>query len=568
MAYPMKMSVAEEKLVTDTMQLFGQLQTQRNTFAQQWEEVAQLVYPSYRNTFFYGSFNWQGEKKTERQIDATGMMALQRFGAICDSLLTPRNMMWHGLEARDEAVRKDRQVRLWFEQVTRMLFRYRYMPIANFSSQNQTNFQSLGAFGNAAMFVDTFDATNYGPTRGIRYRSLPLGELFFHENHQGLVDGCIRWFRLTPRQAYQLWGQSGKFPDDLRVKMEQNSEVQHDFLHRIYARSDYDAERLDDRGKPWASCYISLTGNYVLQEGGYRTFPIPVSRYTQGPGEVYGRGPAMQVLPALKTLNAEKGVFLKQGHRAADPSLLIADDGILDVNFRPGGITRGGISSDGKMLVGTIPTGQIQVTEIMMDEERKLINDAFLVSLFQIMTESPQMTATEVIERVNEKGILIAPTVSRQQDEYLGPMIDRELDVLANQGLLPPMPGLLREANGEYQVQYTSPLSKAMRAQEVSGFLRTIQSVQELVSITQDASLLDVFDFDVAIPEIAETQSVPVSWMASEGQISSRRKARAAQQAAQQQIQAAPAAAAIMKAKAVQAKSGMGPQQPGAQPGA
>ena len=44
----------------------------------------------------------------------------------------------------------------------------------------------------------------------------------------------------------------------------------------------------------------------------------------------------------------------------------------------------------------------------------------------------PQMTATEVIERTNEKGILLAPTIGRQQSEYLGPMIERELDRIAH----------------------------------------------------------------------------------------------------------------------------------------
>lgn len=43
-----------------------------------------------------------------------------------------------------------------------------------------------------------------------------------------------------------------------------------------------------------------------------------------------------------------------------------------------------------------------------------------LVTLFQILTETPQMTAAEVVERTNEKGILLAPTVGRQQSEYLG----------------------------------------------------------------------------------------------------------------------------------------------------
>jgi hypothetical protein len=89
---------------------------------------------------------------------------------------------------------------------------------------------------------------------------------------------------------------------------------------------------------------------------------------------------------------------------------------------------------DGKPLVNTLPTGELQITKEMMDEEAPLINDAFLVSLFQILTETPQMTATEVIERTNEKGILIAPSMGRQGSEYLGVMIPRELDLDAADG--------------------------------------------------------------------------------------------------------------------------------------
>jgi len=38
-----------------------------------------------------------GMKKTEKQIDSKAALALSRFGAIMDSLLTPRNSKWHGL---------------------------------------------------------------------------------------------------------------------------------------------------------------------------------------------------------------------------------------------------------------------------------------------------------------------------------------------------------------------------------------------------------------------------------------------------------------------------------------
>lgn len=566
MTGPRQIGQREEGLVHDSLAEFSQLQTYRVTFASHWEEVAELIYPNSRNTFYYGNYNWPGQKKTDRQIDASGMMALNRFGAICDSLLTPRNMTWHQLAADNDYVMKDRQTRLWFETTTRKLFKYRYKPISNFTSQNQSNFQQLGAFGTMGMFIDEFDNAVHPGQRGIRYMSIPLGELFIRQNHQGLVDGFIRWFRLTARQAMQKWGEKN-FPEQLRPALAANSELLFNFLHRVCPRTDYDPYRLDEKGKPYASYYISIEGRSILSEGGYRMLPAAISRYEQAPGEMYGRSPAMMVLPALKTLNAEKRTFLKAGHRASDPVLLAADDGIVDFNMRPGALNKGGMTMDGKPLVGTLPIGNIQITKEMMDEERLLINDAFLVSLFQILTETPQMTATEVIERTNEKGILLAPTVGRQQSEYLGPLIERELDVLSAQGLLDSMPPRLKEAQGEYNVVYTSPLSRAARAQEASGFMRTVEVAKEIANVTQDPSYLDPFDFDTAIPAIAEIQAVPESWMASAADIQKKRKARQANLERQQQIQAAPAQAAIMKAQAVQAKAGIPPGQQPAGPG-
>src|SRR5712664_1871594 len=114
---------ADEPLLVDIMREFSQMQTWRNTFAAQWEEVASLVLPNYRNTFYYGSFNWPGVKNTQQQVDATAMMALHRFGAILDSLLTPRNMVWHMLGSDNDYVMKDRQAKLWYEQATRTLFK-------------------------------------------------------------------------------------------------------------------------------------------------------------------------------------------------------------------------------------------------------------------------------------------------------------------------------------------------------------------------------------------------------------------------------------------------------------
>lgn len=552
----------EEEVVTTRLQEFSQLNLWRNTTASHWEEIAELIDPASRNTFYYSNYNWPGQKKTDKQVDATGMMALGRFSAILDSLLTPRNQIWMGLASDNQDIMASRDARLWYEQSTKILFQERYDAIANFTAANQQVYYSLGAYGTGGLFIDQAVDDWNRPVNKLRYKNIPVGELFIRENHQGRIDSVFRWFKMTARQAYQKFGE--KMPATLLAAMEQKSETMFDFLHCVQPQTDYQEGAWGVVGMPYSSQYISISGRALLSEGGFRSFPYAVGRYVQTPMETYGRSPAMQVLPALKTLNAEKATYLKVGHRAADPTLLTYDDGLVDPTMKPGAINKGGMNAEGRPLIGILPTGQIQVTKEMMDEERSLINDAFLVTLFQILTETPTMTATEVIERTNEKGILIAPTVGRQQSEYLGPLIHRELDLLSRMKRLPPMPDVIRQNKGDYNVVYTSPLARAQRAQDVAGLQRTIQSVLEVVNATQDASPLDVFNFDISTRETAMIQAVPERWLNDDETIAAKRKARAQQAVQQQQIQALPAQAAMIKAQAVVQKAGGPPAPAGA----
>src|SRR5262245_40963977 len=296
---------AEREIVRDILQEFSQYVNWRSMFAGQWEEAAQLILPTSRNTFFFTNFNWPGMKKTQQQIDATGALALHRFCAIADSLVTPRDYVWHGLQSNDY-VMKDRASALWFEQMTKLLFKLRYATNANFSGQNYNNWQSLGAFGNATMYVDMFDGRWHGGLRGMRYKAIPFGETFYGENHQGKVDRMYRWFRRTAYQAVQQWGRDW-LPANLEAPLHQGSLWPYNFLHVVRPRENYDPRRLDVRGMAFESFYVSLEGRCLMApEGGYRVFPFAVSRYDQTPGEIYGRGPAHIVLPSLKTLNAEK----------------------------------------------------------------------------------------------------------------------------------------------------------------------------------------------------------------------------------------------------------------------
>lgn len=536
-------------IAADIIRDFGQVAGLRANWESHWQEIAERVWPAMSGMFYdSGLGRTPGEKRTELVFDSTAAVALGRFASVVDSLITPMNEVWHRIRPSDPALRRVRRVREWFEESNRILVAKRNAPKTNFVSQNHTNYRMLGAFGTGCMYIDALDAEP-----GLRYKSIHLGEIYFAENHQGIVDKAWRRFPLTVRQAKQRWGE--RLPE--KIRNDKNEHNVYWFIHCVKPRNDYDPERLDAKGMPFASYYVSVEGQALVEEGGYNTFPYAITRYVQAPGEVYGRPPIMDVLPAIKTLNEEKKTVLKQGHRTVDPVLLVHDDGILDgFSLRPGALNPGGVTADGRPLVHALPVGNIAIGKELMDDERIVINDAMLVTLFQILVETPQMTATEVLERVKEKGMLLNPTVGRQQSEYLGPMIEREMDLLARQGLLPPMPPELVEAGGEYTIEYESPLSRAARAGEAAGFMRTVETALNIANVLQDPSPLDHFNFDVAIPEIAEIQGAPLKWMNTLERIQALREQRAQAQQEQTEIQSLPGSAAMIKAAAAANKQG------------
>jgi hypothetical protein len=60
----------------------------------------------------------------------------------------------------------------------------------------------------------------------------------------------------------------------------------------------------------------------------------------------------------------------------------------------------------------------------MEEQRRNAIRDTFYVNQL-MMQNGPQMTATEVVQRNEEKMRLLGPVLGRLQSELLRPLIDR-----------------------------------------------------------------------------------------------------------------------------------------------
>lgn len=531
------------KTAEEIIQVFDNIKSERGLWENQWEEIAQFILPRQDNITTSSS---PGEKKGTRIFDSSPQIALERFGAVMDSTLTPAQQTWHGLKSMNEELNREKEVKDWFYHVNMALFKYRYNPKANFSGQNSERWVSMGAFGTGALFID------YYHSLGLRYKTIHLKNLYLLENHQGMIDSVFRRLDLTLRQAIQQWGFKN-LPELLQKHAEDPKKLAqvYPFLHVVAPRNDRMIGILGVKGMPYRSIYLCLKSKSIIGEGGYWSFPYSIARYVTAPNEVYGRSPAMSAISDIKMLNEMSKTDIRAVHKLVDPPLLLSDDGVLgagsgEVDLTPGAINFGGVDMQGKPLILPLQTGaRVDISEDKMELRRRRIDDAFLITLFQILVENPRMTATEALIRAQEKGMLLAPAMGRQQSEALGPQIERELDLLTQHGLLPDPPAVLIEAGEEIDVVYDAPINRLRRAEELVGVQRSLELLAPFASIKP--TILDIFDEDELARLTTEVSGAPSIILKSREQIAEMRETQQAQQTINELAATAPPIAGALK---------------------
>lgn len=352
-----------------------------------------------------------------------------------------------------------------------------------------------------------------------------------------------------------------------------------EIVHHIYPRDDYEKDSLTKQRMPFASDYIDVESQkYIGDEDGFLSPLYNMPRAETEAGEIYAYAPSMVASGALGGVNAVKKSLTKLAHVAADPTVLANDDGLLSgrIDLRPGRVIWGGLDNQGRQLVKSLERGtKFNVAEEMIENERKDIKEAFFADMFDILLETDEMKATQVMDRIAKETALLAPVMGRLQVEDLGPSIEREVTLLAEQGyiVMPgrrgrsgalEMPPELIEAQGDYKITYTSPLSKSLSMDEVTAYFRLQDQLAARVQITQDPATLDWLKAGEhrAIPEIADTLGVPTRWIASPEEMAQQQQSREQQQAEAAMVQSAPALASVATSAMKQGSEGQAPPTP------
>ncbi len=460
---------------------FQALEEKRSHWEGAWQQCADFLLPRLGK-----------DNRSSNQIfDSTAPVALGHFAAALESFLSPRAEKWHTLTAPGKAAKDDPAALAWLENLRDLLFTLRYAPEANFADQIMEAYISLGLYGTAVIYVEE------DLERGLRYRNVPIHEVYLAEDSVGRVDTVFRWYKLTARQAWLEFGPN--LPEDIQQKANdpRHMEEEHEFIHGVFPRREMTPDRTDALNLPIASVHVAKAARLVVRESGFRVMPYAVSRFTVSPGEVYGRSPAMEVMADIVQVNAMKKSILRAAEKMVNPPLLTPEDDLLSAfSLKAGSINYGGLDEQGRQRVVPLQlNGNLPIGLELIEQGRKAINEAFYVNLFQTLLESPQKTATEVLERAAEKAQLLGPAVGRQQSELLRVIITRELDILLHAGALtqlpPPPPSLAQNLN-RFQPKYETTLSQALENKEGQAILNALVALGQVASFEPKvAGLID-----------------------------------------------------------------------------
>lgn len=491
-------------------------ESERILFESDWQELNDWIMP-HRAQFIGQTIKESKTRKMKDLYDKTIMRANRILAAGMHGQMTSPSMPWFTLGTEDPGLMKYESVKTWMLLVERAL--YAAFNGSNFNSSIHEDYLDLGAFCTSCLYEEE-DAQDM-----VRFDCRPISEVYISEGARGRVDTVHRKFVMTARQAYQQWGdKAGEIAlKNFEEKAKLDEEIQ--FIHAVFPRADFDPQSLLSRKKPYASVYIELSKKEpVGNESGYDEMPYFVSRWLKSAGTVYGWGPGMEALYDAKMTSSMAKTILRAAQKMVDKTLIVPNKAfILPTNIGPASlITKTSINPNDK--IETLETrGDIPIGLELKKEHREFIKESFFVDLFLMLTEKPGMTATEVMERVQEKMVVLGPSLGRLMIEKLDPIIKRTYNLLVKQRRIPPKPTELQGINPK--IEYISPLARAQKMWQVNAVNKWIALLAPMAQAKPE--VLDWVKDDGIPTYLADSLGVSPEVRNSEDDVKKIREARA-----------------------------------------
>ena len=499
----------------------SRLMEQRSTWESHWQECADFMQPRKAEIT---QDRARGDKRNLQIFDATAIHALELLASSLQGMLTSSANRWFSLRYKEDQLNDIDEAKEWLEDVTDKM--YTAFARSNFQQEIFEAYHDLITFGTACMMIEGDE------DQILRFSTRHIKELYIQENDKGFIDTVYRRFKIPVHAAVEKFGlenlslETGKL-----FKKEPFEKIE--LVHVARPRTIYNENKLDKKNMPFQSIYFEFGSGHIIDIGGFKELPYVVPRYLKASTEIYGRSPAMNALPDVKVLNKMVETAMKAAAKQVDPPLLVPDDSMLSpIRMSAGSLNY--YRSGSRDRIEPLQIGQAtSVTLNQENQRREAIQKTFHIDQLMISSQR-SMTATEVIQRNEEKMRILGPALSRLQSELLQPMILRVFNIMLRNKLFLAAPEVL--SNQEIDIEYVSPMALAQRSQELQSLVRGLELFTQ---IGQIAPVQDYRDENGLVKQIINLLGLPAKMIKSDAQVQQVREQRAAAQAQAMQMQQA-----------------------------
>lgn len=496
------------------------LRQQRLSWFLYWRDIAEYMLPRRYKWFITPNQFNRGSNINQKIIDSTVIKCVRDLAAgLMGGMVSPARL-WFTPSIMDKELAEYYPVKVWLMECRKRVMAV--MAASNFYTSTHTLLTDLGVFGSAPMII-------YEDYENVIQCYTPCsGEYFLGNNYKYEVDTLYREFTNTVKQVIQQFGREN-CSDNVTTLFDSNqTETEVIVCHAIEPNPDQ--KQFKYREVYWER---AADKKFLLLERGFHEKPFVAPRWDVVGDDAYGRSPGMDALGDVKQLMIEQKRKAQAIDKMVNPPM-VADAVMKNqpASMLPGGITYVASTSQS---VGFKPAYEMNINLGDMKEDisqvQQRIKELFFNDLFLMISQLDTVrTATEIVERKQEKLLMLGPVVERFQTEFLDQAISRIFAIMFRAGLFPPAPPELK--GQELEMSYTSMFTEAQKGVETTGVERLNAMAGSMAAVKPE--VLDKINFDEMIDEYGDMLSVNPKMFYPQEVVDQTRQARAQQQQQQQ----------------------------------
>lgn len=434
------------------------------TLFNQWRSLHQEAYDfaaPERETFRFRS---PGQRKNRHVFDSTAVDGLETFANRIESSIVPPWQQWESFKAGSEIPKEEEEeVNKGLEKITDTFFNN--LNHSNFSTEISQSFIDVG-IGTGAIL---FEEEPFGADRVFRFTNIPLAELYPERPGSGPIESSWRLQEIDAGQIKVTWPDADLPPTLQKIaadKPQSKVKIVSGMLKN------------EEDGKYWHVIIHEQT-KHILFSQSFNTKRLIVFRWRVVPGEVYGRGPIIRMLPDIRTLNKVVEFFLGNAALQMSGIYTAVDDGVFNphtVRIAPGTVIPvSSNNSSNPSLTALTPSGNIGIGLEFIERLQDRIEKGLFSNPLGDVTDSVK-SATEQTIRLQEMLKDSGASFGRFKSELLEPLSVAGVDILSTRGLIP----VIRVDGKEVTLRQESPLAKAEDLDDFQSSMTWFSTVSQL----------------------------------------------------------------------------------------